>query len=71
VHTAVAGWGEDDVFTGNVLDVDANTANAVVGIWLQNTAVGVGNVIRCDNVVHGVTVGDYAYNHFTLLSCTP
>jgi hypothetical protein len=71
VHTAVAGWGEDDVFTGNVLDVDANTDNAVVGIWLQNTAVGVGNVIRCDNVVHGVTVGDYAYNHFTLLSCTP
>jgi hypothetical protein len=71
VHTAVAGWGQDNVFTDNLLDVDANSGNQVVGIWLQNTAVGVGNVISCDNVVHGATVGDYAYNHFTLLSCTP
>lgn len=70
VHTAISGWGRDNVFTGNVLDVDANTDNQVVGIWLQNTAVGVGNVIRCDNVVRGATVGDYGYNHFTLLSCT-
>jgi hypothetical protein len=70
VHTAVAGWGQDNQFAANVLDVDANTDNPVVGIWLQNTAVGVGNVIRCDNVVRGATVGDYAYNHFTLIDCT-
>lgn len=55
----------------NVLAVNANTGIQVVGSWLQNTALGVGNVIECSNVVSGATAGSYAYNHFTRLACTP
>ena len=70
VHTAVSGWGENNTFVANVLDVNANVGNQVVGIWLQNTAVGKGNVIKCDNVVNGATVSAFGYNHFTPLACS-
>lgn len=67
VHTALAGWGRDNVFRGNVLEVNAPG----VGIWLQNSAVDAGNLIGCDNVVTGAAAGAYATNHYQLLDCVP
>jgi Right handed beta helix region len=67
VHVAAPGWGSDNVFAGNVLDVNAPG----VGIWLQNSAVGQRNIIRCDNVVSGAAAGNYATNHYATVSCTP
>jgi hypothetical protein len=67
VHVAAPGWGWDNVFADNVLDVNAPG----VGIWLQNTAVAQRNTIRCDNVVSGAAAGNYAMNHYAALSCTP
>jgi hypothetical protein len=66
VHVILPGWGQHNTFTKNVLAVNAPG----VGIWLQNTALDVGNVIKCDNVVTGARSGAYAYNHYTALKCT-
>lgn len=67
VHVITAGWGERNTFSRNTLAVNAPGA----GIWLQNTAVGLGNVIKCDNRVTGAAAGSYATNHYTALPCTP
>ena len=67
VHVILEGWGRHNTFTGNTLTVDAPGA----GIWLQHTAVGLGNVIRCDNVVAGAAAGAFATDHYTALACTP
>lgn len=67
VHVPLAGWGRRNTFSNNVLDVQAPG----VGIWLQNTAVDQGNVIRCSNVVTGAAAGNYATNHYTMLDCVP
>jgi parallel beta-helix repeat protein len=67
VHVQVDGWGENNVFTKNILEVNAPG----VGILLQNTALNKGNVIKCDNVVTGAKSGNYAYNHYVALPCTP
>ncbi|MET1005750.1 MAG: right-handed parallel beta-helix repeat-containing protein [Propionibacteriaceae bacterium] len=67
VHVQAPGWGRDNTFAGNILDVRAPG----VGIWLQNTAVDRGNVIRCSNVVTAAAAGDYATNHYTPLPCVP
>lgn len=66
VHEAVAGWGRNNVFNDNRLDVRA----AGVGIWLQNSVAGAGNVVRCSNVVTAAAAGAYATNHYTLLECS-
>lgn len=66
VHVAAPGWGARNTFTKNVLDVNAPG----VGIWLQEAAVSLHNVITCDNVVAGAAAGRFAYNHYTALGCT-
>ncbi|MTD15807.1 hypothetical protein GIS00_17875 [Nakamurella sp. YIM 132087] len=67
VHVQLEGWGERNVFRGNVLQVDAPG----VGIWLQNTATdpAKGNVIGCDNQVTGAAAGNWATNHYQPLDC--
>ena len=67
VHVPLEGWGRGNTFVDNVLDVQAPG----VGIWLQNTAVDQGNVIRCSNRVTDAAAGDYATNHYTPLTCQP
>ena len=67
VHTPIDGSGARNTFRGNRLEVNAPG----VGIWLQNTAVGRGNVIGCDNQVVGAAAGSYATNHYSALTCTP
>lgn len=52
------GWGQNNVISANSLEVNAPGA----GIWLQNAAVALGNVIRCDNRVAGATPEPYATN---------
>jgi len=66
VHVAVAGWGQDNTFTNNRLEVNAPGA----GIWLQNTAVPLHNVIKCNNIVTGAEAGAYATDHYSALDCT-
>lgn len=67
VHVILDGWGRDNTFSDNTLAVNAPGA----GIWLQNTAVDAGNIIRCNNRVGGAAAGAYATNHYTALRCTP
>lgn len=66
VHEAVEGWGQGNVFENNRLAVRADG----VGIWLQNSVVDAGNVIRCSNVVTGAAAGAFATNHYALLGCS-
>jgi len=71
VHVPLAGWGENNEFADNDLEVNA----AGAGIWLQKEAVGQGNVIRCSNLVTGALSGDYgSTNHdpttMPMVSCT-
>jgi hypothetical protein len=65
-HGAMDGWGRDNVFRSNRLEVNAPGA----GIWLQNNALEAGNVIGCDNEVIGAAAGDYATNHYSSIPCT-
>lgn len=67
VHVVLDGWGQNNTFTSNVLEVNAPGA----GIWLQNTAVPLHNVIKCDNQVTGAGAGAYATNHYSALNCAP
>ena len=67
VHVVIPGWGEGNTFARNVLAVNAPGA----GIWLQNTAVGLHNVVSCDNLITGAAAGAIATNHYSALSCTP
>ena len=66
MHVAVDGWGQNNTFTKNRLEVNAPGA----GIWLQNTAVSLHDVIKCSNIVTGAAAGAYATNHDTALDCT-
>ncbi len=67
VHVVASGWGQDNTFSNNRLEVNAPG----VGIWLQNTAVSLNNVIRCNNSVTGAGAGSYATNKYSLLKCAP
>jgi hypothetical protein len=71
VHVALAGWGRDNVFSSNTLEVNA----AGVGIWIQKEGVDAGNVVRCDNTVTGALGGNFGcINHDPTpppFSCTP
>jgi len=67
VHVILAGWGQHNTFSNNRLEVNAPGA----GIWLQNTAIPLNNVIKCNNLVTGAGAGAYATNHYSALSCSP
>ena len=67
VHVILDGWGRNNTFTDNQLEVNAPGA----GIWLQNTAVPLHNIIACSNEVTGANAGSYATNHYSALDCTP
>jgi hypothetical protein len=58
VHRALTGWGNSNVFTGNVADV----RGPGYGFWLQGGVSG--NVIACDNVVTAAGKG------FATTTCT-
>src|SRR5664279_5488262 len=67
VHMILDGWGRNNTFTDNQLEVNAPGA----GIWLQNTAVPLHNIIACSNEVTGANAGSYATNHYSALDCAP
>lgn len=67
VHVLKDGWGENNTFANNKIDVNADG----VGIWIQNTAVDKNNVIRCNNDVKRAKAGNYATNHYQMLECMP
>jgi hypothetical protein len=50
-HEVVDGWGDDNVFSGNVANVNAN------GYGFRIDGDTRGNVVLCDNVVHGAVLG--------------
>jgi hypothetical protein len=52
-HVPLAGWGRDNVFSGNRLSVDADG----FGINVQGADTSTGNVVRLDNVVTGAAGG--------------
>jgi hypothetical protein len=51
VHGALAGWGQGNVFTGNVAEVNGPG----FGFWAQNNVSG--NVFSCGNTVTGAASG--------------
>lgn len=51
VHGALTGWGNNNLFRGNVAEVNA----AGYGFWLQNNVKG--NIVECGNVVRGAAAG--------------
>ena len=61
VHVILDGWGQNNTFTNNLLEVNAPGS----GIWLQNTAVPLHNLIACSNEVTGARAGFYATNHYS------
>lgn len=59
VHVAVAGWGSDNVFAGNVASVNGPG----YGFTIASSAQG--NVVKCDNQVTGAAAG------YANVPCTP
>ena len=50
-HVKVAGWGNDNVFRGNVADVEA------AGYGIRIKAGSSGNLVACDNIVTNAASG--------------
>ncbi|WP_239404647.1 NosD domain-containing protein [Frankia sp. Cj3] len=67
IHEAAPGWGRDNAFHGNAVEVNAPG----VGIWVHPSLLGAGNILGCDNTWAGAAGGDYATNHdpYVLLAC--
>lgn len=58
-HVAVTGWGNDNVFSGNVASVNGPGVGFLIATASQ------GNVVKCDNVVNSAAAG------FANVACTP
>jgi hypothetical protein len=58
-HVAVDGWGNDNVFTKNVANVNGP------GFGFSILKASQGNVVRCDNMVSGAASG------FANVDCVP
>lgn len=59
LHVRVGGWGRDNVFEDNIARVDAD------GYGFALDRGGVGNVVRCDNIVERAGAG------YADVACTP
>jgi len=65
VHQALAGWGNDNVFRNNKMDL--NNAPGY-GFYLQKGVTG--NILKCDNIVTGAKSG-FAVLNTSAVTCNP